>query len=470
MALNEITKKSASELVKLLRDKQLSSVEVTQACLDRIHQINPKLNAVIQLDEASALEAAKNADKVLQTNNKNLLGPLHGLPITIKDMIDVKGFHCSYGSKMYDNYTVEREGTCVKKLRDAGAVIMGLTNVPELGNAYEADNIIYGATNNPYDVSKSSGGSSGGAAAIIAAAGSFFDLGSDGGGSIRVPAHYCGIAGHKPTQGLLSLAGISLPFFGAGCLSPFGTLGPLARYVDDLILTLPILSGTDGYDPNVAPVKIQDPNSVDISKLKIAYYTDDGASTPTKDIQEVVKKAAKFFESLGAEVVEDRPKGIERTYELHWEIFFLFGDGGKSVKESLPLSTDQLSSLRKQFEQQALDCQLNREELGARFKEIATLRGNVYQFLNRYDLIICPPCATTAKPHGKCLDEVRDFSYTMLYNNTGQPGTVVRCGTSQQGLPIGVQLVSNLWRDHISLAAAKALETEFGGWRLPSIS
>lgn len=465
MPENPIIMKSASDLTQLIRNKQLSSVEVTQAFLDRIREVNPKLNAVIQLDEKSALEAARAADKAVQ--NKMPLGPLHGLPITIKDMIDVKGFHCSYGSKIYENHKVERDGTCVQKLREAGAIVMGLTNVPELGAAYEADNLLYGATKNPYNVSFTSGGSSGGAAAILAAGGSPLELGSDGGGSIRVPAHYCGIAGHKPTHGLLSLSGISLPFFGPTCISTFASLGPMARFVDDLILTLPILSGPDAYDHTVAPVKIPDPSTVDVRKLKIAYYTNDGSVTPTQDIQDVVKKAAKYFASLGAEVVEDRPKGIERTFELHWEMFFLFGDGGKSAKDCTPIPPDQISNLRKQFEKQALDCKLTMTEFGERLKEIAILRGNVYAFLNKYDLIICPPCATTAKPHGKSLDEVRDFSYTMLYNNTGSPGTVVRCGTSENGLPIGVQLVSNLWRDHICLAAAKALETEFGGWKLP---
>lgn len=467
MSLDPIISKSATELVKLIRDKKLSSVEVTTAFLNRIRQVNPKINAVVQLDEEAALNTAKQADKLLQSKGKENVGPLHGLPITIKDFIDVKGYHVTYGSKMYDNYKVERDGGCVKKLRDAGVVIMGLTNAPELGNAYESDNLIYGKTNNPYDYSKSSGGSSGGAAAILAAAGSPFDLGSDGGGSIRLPSHYCGIAGHKPTQGLVSLDGVSIPFFGAGWVSPFGTLGPMARYVEDLILTLPVIAGLDDYDRHVSPVPIQDPNSVDVRKLKVAYYTDDGVSTPTKDIQDVVKKVAQYFKSIGAEVVEDRPEGTERTFALHWEIFFLFGDGGRCAKESLPLPDNQLSALRKQFDQQATDFKIDMYELNSRLKEIAILRAKAYQFLKKYDLIICPPCATTAKPHGRCLTEVKDFSYTMLYNNTGQPGTVVRCGTSQSGLPIGVQLVSNLWRDHVSLAAARAVEKEFGGWQLP---
>lgn len=466
MSLNPIITKSASELIQLMRKKELSSTEVTQAFLERIHQVNPTINAVVQLDETSALNAAKDADKALQSNDE--LGLLHGLPITIKDLIDINGFHCSYGSKAYANHCVEREATCITKLRDAGAIIMGLTNTPELATAYESDNLVYGATNNPYDTSLSAGGSSGGEAAILAAGGSPFGLGSDGGGSIRVPAHYCGIAGHKPTQGLVSLAGISLPFFGAGCLRPFGSLGPMARFVDDLILTLPIISGVDRYDPNTVPVTLLDPTSVDISRLKIAYYTDDGGVTPSQDIQDVVKKAAQFFSSRGATVVEDRPEGIHRAYELHWEPFFLFGDSGQSVKECLStLSAENVSPLRRQFEQQAVECQLSLAELGARFKEMAVLRTNVYQFLNQYDLIICPPCATVAKPHGQCLKQIKDFTYTMLYNNTGSPGTVVRCGTSQHGLPIGVQLVANLWQDHISLAAAKALEMEFGGWQIP---
>lgn len=185
----------------------------------------------------------------------------------------------------------------------------------------------------------------------------------------------------------------------------------------------------------------------------------------------MVRKAAQFFASQGAEVVEDRPEGIERTYDLHWKIFFLFGGAEKRAQECFSdLSAKDISPLRRQFEQQIADCNLSVPEIGARFKEIAILRANVYQFLNKYDLIICPPCATVAKPHGKCLTEVKDFTYTMLYNNTGSPATVVRCGTSQNGLPIGIQVVSNLWRDHVSLAAAKALEIEFGGWQLPQDS
>jgi amidase len=465
--MNEIILKSATELVKLIRTKELSSTEVTVAFLNRIHEVNPQINAVVQLDADSALNAARSADKKT-LNHNNDLGLLHGLPITIKDLIDIKGFHCSYGSKLYDNYQVEREATCISKLRDAGAIIMGLTNTPELASAYESDNLIYGATNNPYDAALSSGGSSGGESAILAAGGSPFGLGSDGGGSIRVPAHYCGIAGHKPTQGLLSKAGISLPFFGVGCLRPFGTLGPMARYVEDLMLTLPILSGVDAFDPDTVPVNLLDPNTVDISRLKIAYYMDDGCSTPTKDIQDTVLKAAQFFAAAGAEVVEDKPIGIERTYELHWEMYFLFGDSGRSVKDQLSsLKPNDISPLRKQFHSQAYALELDKSELSDRFIEMAVLRSNVYSFLNKYDLVICPPCATVAKPHGTCLNESKDFTYTMLYNNTGQPGTVVRFGTSQCGLPIGVQLVANLWRDDISLACARALEKEFGGWQLP---
>lgn len=462
MSINPILLKSSKQLVDLIKVKELSSFEVTEAFLNRIEKVNPKLNSVVQLDREGALKSAKKADQQLAKGEE--FGLLHGLPITIKDLIDIEGFKCSYGSHLYDDYKVNQEATCIKKLRNAGAIILGLTNSPELASAFESDNLLYGATNNPYDLSLSAGGSSGGEASIIAAAGAPFGLGSDGGGSIRVPAHYCGVAGHKPTQGLLSLAGISLPFSGPGALSPFGTLGPMSRYVEDLILTLPILSGPDLYDCNVSPIPIQDAQQVDVSKLKIAYYTHDGGENQvSEDIKKSVEKVAKFFSNSGAEISEEKPRGLERIYDLHWELFFLQGDGGKSVRASLN-DCKEISPLRQQFHKMASQCSLSVYEMNQRFREIALFRSEVYQFLNRYDLIICPPCASLAKPHGRCLSEIRDFTYTMAYNLSGSPATVVRCASDSTGLPIGVQLVSNLWKDHISLAAAKVVEEEFGGW------
>lgn len=458
--MNEIIKQPANKLVQLIQEKQLSSEEVTYAFLRRIQEVNPSLNAVIQIDEVSTLQQAKKADRALARGE--LLGPLHGLPITIKDTIDIFGYRNTYGSHLYDDYQPKEEGTCVKRLRSAGAVVLGLTNAPELLTAYESDNLIYGATNNPYALDRTAGGSSGGEAAIIAAHGSPLGLGTDGGGSIRLPAHYCGIAGIKPTQGLIPLTGIALPGAGAGCLQPFGTCGPMARFVDDLILGLSVLSGPDQCDPSAPPVMMNNPTHIDISKLKIAYFTDNGIVTPTQDIIDVTLSAVKTLADLGASVEEARPQDIEKTFELHWQPFFTLCDGGETVSHFLDkLSTDQISPLRKQYNKDAKKYNLTTAELNQRFAEIAQFKRQTYQFLNRYDIIICPPCATTAKRHGQCLNEIKDFTYTMSFNNSGSPAVVIPFGVSKEGLPIGVQVVANLWKDYVALAVANVLEKHY---------
>lgn len=461
--MDSIIKLSANKIIQLIKNKEVTSVEVTKTFLQKITEVNPKLNAVIDLNEDLALKQAANADKKIQSDNN--LGLLHGLPITVKDTIDIFGYKNCYGSNLYKNYMAKQEGTCVKRLREAGAVILGLTNSPELLTAYESDNLIFGKTNNPYDLNRTSGGSSGGEAAIIAANGSPFGLGTDGGGSIRVPAHYCGIAGIKPTQGLIPLTGINLPGGGAGALQAFGTCGPMAKYIDDIILGLNVLSGPDGIDPGAAaPVNIGNPNNIDIKNLKIAYFTDNGIVTPSKDIINAVLDAVSIFADSGAAVIEDRPENIERTFELHWEPFFTMCDGGQTVSKPFNnLKNDEISSLRKQFNYDAKTYNLTAAQLNERFAEIAAFRWSTYSFLNKYDLIICPPCATTAKLHGQCLNEIKDFTYTMTFNNTGSPAVVVPFSKSIDGLPIGIQIVANLWKDHVALAAAKYLEAALSG-------
>lgn len=453
----DIIKQPAYKLLSLIQSKEVSSEEVTRAFLDRIKIINPKINAIIQMDEEKTLQQARYADQ--QFSKGNLLGPLHGLPITIKDTIDMPDYPISYGSHLYDDYKPVQEGTCVKRLKNAGAVILGLTNSPELLTAYESDNLIYGATNNPYDETRSSGGSSGGEAAIIAVNGSPLGLGSDGGGSIRLPAHFCGIAGFKPTQGLVPKTGISLPCGGAGCLQPFGTCGPMANWVEDLELGLTILSGPDQFDPDTFPVNIKPVHDLELKKLKIAYFTDNGIATPSQNIKDATLKAVSILEDLGAIVHEARPKHIEKTLELHWQPFFQLCDGGETVNQICDtLDSGQISSLRQQFNRDAKSCCLTVAELNHRFAEIAQFKTSMYQFLNQYDVLICPPCATTAKLHGECLNEIKDFTYTMSFNNTGSPAVVIPFGISQAGLPIGIQIVSNLWKDYSALFVAKILE------------
>ena len=458
--MNNLLKQPAHQLVELIKTKKISSEEVTRAFLNRIYEVNPTINAVIRIDEEQTIESAKKADAALTRGET--LGALHGLPITIKDTIDVFGYDNNYCSHLYDGYKPKKEGTCVTRLREAGAVILGITNSPELTTAYETDNLIYGKTNNPYDLNRSSGGSSGGEAAIISAHGSPLGLGSDGGGSIRVPAHFCGIAGIKPTQGLIPLTGISLPSAGPGCLQAFGTCGPMAHFVDDLALALSVISGPDQFDPGAAPIAFTPLSAVDFSKLKIAYFTDNGIVKPTQDIVEATLNAVRVLSDMGATVEEAKPLGIEKTFELHWQPFFTQCDGGETVNDCLKtVPENKISALRKQFNNDAKKYNLTTFELNQLFAEIAQFKWNTYHFLNNYDLIICPPCATTAKLHGQSLSGIKDFTYTMSFNNSGSPAVVIPFANSAQGLPIGVQVVSNLWKDNLALFVAKTLESHY---------
>src|SRR6201996_2651512 len=238
---NDITMKSATELATAIRSKQLSSKSVVDAHLDQIAKVNPKLNAVVQLTADSARKQAEEADAALARGE--IKGPLHGVPMTIKDTMETAGVICTGGTKGRANYVPKADATAVARLRAAGAIFLGKTNVPELAGAGETDNLVYGRTNNPYDLARTPGGSSGGEAAIISACGSPLGLGTDAGGSIRVPAHYCGLAAIKPTSGRVPRTGqFPQPM---GARAPVFHVSLIARQVADLALALPIISGPD---------------------------------------------------------------------------------------------------------------------------------------------------------------------------------------------------------------------------------
>ena len=228
-------------------------MEVVQACLDRIDQVNPQLNAVVQLAATRALEEAREADEALARGESN--GPLHGVPMTIKDSLDTAGLISTGGTKGRESFIPQQDATVVRRLREAGAILLGKTNTPEFTLSFETNNLIYGRTNNPYDTSRTPGGSSGGAAAIVAAAGAPFDIGSDFGGSIRLPSHLCGIAGLKPSSGRVPRTGHIYPF--GGVQDSFQQIGPLARYVEDLALILPLIAGPDFIDPGVVEMPLE---------------------------------------------------------------------------------------------------------------------------------------------------------------------------------------------------------------------
>jgi amidase len=451
---------SATKLAQAIRAKQVSAVEVVTTYLERIEVVNPSINAVVQLADM-ALDQARDADAALARGE--IRGPLHGVPMTIKDSFDTAGVISTGGTLGRAAFVPAQDATAVARLRAAGAIMLGKTNTPELTLSGIPDNLVYGRTNNPYDLSCTPGGSSGGAAAILAAGGSPLDLGTDTAGSIRVPSHCCGTAGIKPTSGRVPRTGHIISF-DMGALDRLTQPGPMARFVEDLILTLPILAGVDWCDPAIVPMPLAEPRLVGLNGLRAAVYTDNGIVSPTPETASSVRAAAQCLRDAGTVVDEDRPPGVERAVEL-WAALFQ-ADGGARVRSLLERAGTKQASPTLQWSQSDAAMSLpDYVDLLTRWDEF---RSHMLAYLRQYDVIVCPAAAHPAVAHGtREAPAHMDFSYTMAYNLTGWPSAVVRAGTSPQGLPIGVQVVARPWREDVALAVAQHIETALGGWQPP---
>lgn len=456
--MSDIIYSSVVQLAKAIQAKEISSVEVVQAYLKRIEEVNPKLNAVVQLRADEALDEAHLADEALARGESK--GLLHGIPMTIKDSLDTAGLISTGGTLGRKDFVPEKDATVVTRLKNEGAILLGKTNTPELTLAFETNNLIYGRTNNPYDLSRTSGGSSGGAAAIIASGGIPFDIGSDFAGSIRLPSHFCGLAGIKPTSGRVPRTGHIIPY-ASGAADAYQTIGPIARTVEDLTLLLAIIAGPDWQDPTIVPMPPANPDDVDLSKLRVAFYTDNGTATPTAEIVQTVKDVAKSLEASVTSVEENRPDRLEETWDL-WTSLNV-ADGGYGLRAILEKAgtTDMGRHMR------SVDSEVTGREFGRRLREMDLFRSQMLGFMANYDVIICPVNANVAIKHDTQYEHFAGFSYAATYNLTGWPAAVVRAGTSPEGLPIGVQIVANPWREDLALKVAKLVEQTFGGWQKP---
>ena len=450
---------STRAIAKSIRNNEISSTEIVDCFLKRIKAVNPKLNAIVQLSEESARDEASKADRAL--SGGEILGPLHGVPFTVKDSFDTAGLISTGGTKGRSRHVPSEDATVVSRLRSAGAILMGKTNTSELTLTYETNNLIYGQTNNPYDLTRSPGGSSGGAAAIVAAGGSAFDIGSDYGGSLRFPSHCCGLATIKPTSGRVPRTGHILPF--GGLFDFFQQVGPIARFVDDLSLILPIIAGPDHIDPGIVPMPMGDPNEVDLTNLRVAFHADNGVFSPSPETEEVVREAAALLDNMGPLVNEIRPTGIEQTYELMIEL--LSADGGASIRRLLRNAGTKEHTLPWLRLAEPIDA----PRLDARIMKWSRFQSAMLSFFKDYDIILGPVNAFPAMPHGSLGADLEAFSYAMTYNLTGWPAAVVRGGTTPNGLPIGVQIVAHPWREDVALAVAGCLERMLGGFQPPRI-
>jgi amidase len=434
--MGELTGLPAVALAEIVARGDASAVEVVAAHLDRIAAVDGAINAVVALDADGALAAARAADDAVARGEPR--GPLHGVPFTVKDNLCAAGLPMTIGDPARAGVVAERDATVVARMKRAGAILLGKTNCPPYGGGTETDNPVHGRTNNPYDVDRTPGGSSGGEAAALAAGASACGLGTDSGASVRLPAHFCGLAALKPTGGRVPVTGVIDDEGQIGALSdPRTQVGPIARVVADVALMLRLVAGPDGSDGGVAPVALGDPETVDVGALHVAVQVGNGLATPTAETVAAVHAAAAALGAAGARVEEaSLPAG---GHELTLEVWRSYGD------------------------------EMRAGDLYRVLRRWDAYRAEMLAFADRYDVLVCPVFPGPARPHGamNVPGEIEPTSFTTPASLAGWPAATVRAGTSPEGLPVGVQLVARPWRDDVALAAAMAVERALGGYRPP---
>lgn len=471
--MSDLTFLSAAAMAEHVRSKKISPVELLNAHLALIDRLNPKLNAFVEIDADRARRAAREAEASIMRGE--ITGPLQGVPLSIKSSISVAGLRCEAGSRLRAGFVAHEDAPLVQRIKNAGAIILGTTNAPELLMAWETDNVLYGPTNNPWDLSYTAGGSSGGEAAAIASGMSAGGVGSDGGGSIRVPAHFCGICGLKPTPGRIPSTG-HFPV-SAGPFALIGVVGPMARTVADLRILFEVMQGPDAGDTCSAPVPVRWPNADEIRKLRVAFFEDDGRTPVTPETRVAVRAAVQALHDAGLEVENFRPSGLGEAREL-WRKYFVSA-GGMLLRPQFRGRESEMSPIMKDFLQlAAAEPELNAETMLDAWVQRDLLRARFMAEMERHPILLCPAAAIPAFKHGerswliegKRVEYLDAWSYTEFFNLLGNPAAVAPVGRSSQGLPIGVQIVGRPWRGEEVLSVAAVLEERCGAWRRPPLA
>ena len=469
---------SATQMAAALRRGETRSVDLVEAHIKRIEAVNPRLNAVVADRFEAARAEASAADARLASEPHESLPPLHGLPCTIKECFAFVGMPNTSGLVSRVGYAPARDATAVARLRTAGAIPLGVTNVSELCMWMESDNRVYGRTNNPYDPRCIVGGSSGGEGAIIGAGGSPFGLGSDIGGSIRMPAFFNGIFGHKPTGGLVPGTG-QYPF-SENDARRFLTTGPLCRRAEDLLPLLRILAGPDGEDTGCLPWTLGDPTDVDLSRLRVIDVPDNGAVRIHRSLRRAQIRARDELAGRGARVETRHIRGFERSFAL-WSA--MLAEQSETSYRSLLGAGEPIDYLRELPRSLTGASPYTLPSLGLALLEQITertpgntrrtaeagraLRRELEDLLGDDGVLLYPPYPAPAPRHRKPLLPPFHWVYTAILNVMELPVTQVPMGLDGRGLPLGVQVAARHGRDHVTIAIAQALERRFGGWRYP---
>jgi len=461
--MTEILDQSITAIAEAVREKRITAVELAEHTLARIDAVNADLNAVVSTNPELTLKYAAQADAEIADGKP--VGPLHGVPMTIKDSLDTFDFVTTWGTQGRAAFRPGRDAAVVARLRRAGAILVGKTNTPEFTLAFQTDNNLFGPTNNPYDLTRTPGGSSGGAAALIASRAIPFDIGTDTGGSIRLPAHFCGIAGLKPTSGRVPCSGNALP--SEGLWAPLSQPGPMTRFAQDLSLLLDIIEGPDLFDPNVRIAPKLQAKDIDPKSLRIGFHLSNGLSAPTLAIQAALQRVVDKLANHGMDLQEHRPDGIEMTPLIFSRL--LAADDHETVLGLLEQSNTETPSL-------AIASNLSQPKPGFSAAELCNIlaiwdgfKSAMLKSFATLDVLMCPVNARTAIAHGQA-EDLLDYSYTMTYNLTGWPSVVIPCGLDEAGLPIGVQLIAAPFREAQCLALAEFIQSELAFFPLPRVN
>jgi Asp-tRNA(Asn)/Glu-tRNA(Gln) amidotransferase A subunit family amidase len=452
MERTDICWMSAADMAKAIREKKLSPVEVVKALFERIELINPRINAYVTLTVDAALAEARRAEDAVMRGEE--LGPLHGVPVSIKDLVFTRGVRTTMGSKLLQDFVPEEDAVLVTRLKDAGAIVLGKTNTPEFGLKMLTDNLVFGVTRNPWNLEMSTGGSSGGAAAAVATGLGPIASGNDGGGSIRIPSCCCGVFGIKPQLGRVPRYPI---FHGAEILTHEG---PITRTVGDAALMLDVMAGPHWGDPYSIPkpeTKFVDSLNGGVKGLKIAWSPDLGYAEVDPRVHAICERAAKTFAEMGAELVEANPgfanpEGYHATLYVvdHVETLSSFGPTEEIAKDVDPLTATILYVGTEIKATEYAKAMFSRQDLAVKMGK----------FLQTYDLLLTPtlaqlpPPADFADPAGF----LKWLPFILAFSLTGQPAASVPAGWTEDGLPVGLQIVGRPYDEAAVFRAATAFE------------
>jgi amidase len=479
--VNEPCWRSARELARAIRRRELSSVELVEHFLGRIERFNPALNAVVTLDAEGARAAAKRADEALARGERP--GVLHGVPLTVKDAYEVAGMRTTCGANMFRDHVPARDAVAIQRLRAAGAIILGKSNTPQFCSDAQTYNAIFGTTNNPWDLTRTPGGSSGGSAAALAAGLTPVELGSDIAGSIRNPAHFCGVFGHKPTHGIVPVFGHIPGKPGDRSVPDLGVLGPFARDADDLALLLDVLAGPAEEQAKAYRLQLPAARAQTLRGYRVAAWLDDAAFPVDDTMRAPLEAAVQALRSAGVQVHQGGPPfEFRKLYSAYRQLLDPVMSQGLPAKQVALLEQASAqgdpSSPLTQFSRNALIRQRDWLDVNEAREQV---RAGWAKWFEDFDVLLTPVTITAAFPHDhsspqplrKLKVSGRERNYDDLYAWVSLatfaylPATAMPIGRTQAGLPVGLQIIGPYLEDRTPIDFAGRLSEVIGGFQAP---